>query len=65
MVRMIAETVAFKRPNSDKLEEGVMIGFPYDRQVIIDSDLNIVINCSIEHYHNNQQTFILNNQFES
>lgn len=65
MVKLIAETVCFKRPNSDKLEEGVMIGFPGDRYVIIDSDLNIVISCSLEHYHNNQQTFNLNNQFES
>lgn len=65
MVKLVAETVCFKRPNSDILEEGVMIGFPSDRHVIIDADLNIVINCSLEHYHNNQQTFNLNNQFES
>lgn len=64
MVKLVAETVCFKRPNSDTLEEGVMIGID-DRHVIIDSDLNIVINCSLEHYHNNQQTFNLNNQFES
>lgn len=61
MVKLVAETVCFKRPNSDKLEEGVMIGFPCDGHVIIDADLNIVINCSIEHYNNNQQTFPLNN----
>lgn len=61
---MVAQTVSFKRPNSDILEEGVMVGF-FGRHVIIDSDLNIVINCSLEHYHNNQQTFNLNNQFKS
>lgn len=65
MVKLVAETICFKRPNSDTLEEGVMIGFPGDRHVIIDADLNIVLNCSLEHYHNNQQTFNLNNQFES
>lgn len=64
MVKLVAETVCFKRPNSDVAEQGVMIGID-DRHVIIDSDLNIVLNCSIEHYHNNQQTFNLNNHFES
>lgn len=65
MVKLVVETVCFKRPNSNVVEQGVMIGFPGDRHVIIDSDLNIVINCSLEHYHNNQQIFTLNNQFES
>lgn len=65
MVKLVAETVCFKRPNSDILEEGVMVGFSGDGHVIIDSNLNIVINCSLEHYHNNQQVFPLNNQFES
>lgn len=53
-----AETVEFKRPDSEKIEHGLMVGYD-DKHVIIDSDLNIVINCSIEHYNNNQTRFIL------
>ncbi len=53
-----AETVEFKRPDSEKIEHGLMVGHD-DKHVIIDSDLNIIINCSIEHYNNNQKRFIL------
>lgn len=54
-----AEIVKFKRPNSDKEEVGVMIG-NFDRHIIIDNDLNIVINCSIEKYLNDDIIFNLN-----
>lgn len=53
-----AETVEFKRPDSEKIEHGIMVGHD-DKHIIIDQDLNIVINCSIEHYNNNQTRFIL------
>lgn len=58
MERLIAETVHFKRPDSDIMEIGVMIGKD-DKHIIVDSNLNIIINCSIEHYENNQQVFSL------
>ena len=54
-----AEVVKFKRPNSDKEEVGVMLG-EFGRHVIIDNDLNIVINCSLEKYTNDSITFNLN-----
>lgn len=44
-----AERVKFKRPNSDKEELGLMVG-EFGRHIIIDNDLNIVINCSLEKY---------------
>lgn len=56
MVKLVAETVCFKRPNSNKMEEGVMMSID-DRHIIIDSYLNIVLNYSIENYYNNQRTF--------
>ncbi len=56
---MKAEVVKFKRPNSDKEEVGVMLG-EFGRHIIIDNDLNIVINCSLERYTNDNITFNLN-----
>lgn len=44
-----AERVKFKRPNSTKVELGLMIG-TFGRHLIIDNELNIVLNCSIEEY---------------
>ena len=47
------ERVKFKRPNSDKEELGLMIG-EFGRHIIIDNDMNIVINCSLEKYINDK-----------
>lgn len=44
-----AERIKFKRPNSDKEEPGLLVG-EFGRHIIIDNDLNIVINCSLEKY---------------
>ena len=53
------QVVKFKRPNSDIIEEGVVIGY-YDRHVIIDKDLNVVINCSYEQWIGEEISFVLN-----
>lgn len=52
------EKVNFKRPNSDKEESGLMIG-EFGRHIIIDTDMNIVINCSLEKYTNDRMQFNL------
>lgn len=53
-----AERVKFKRPNSDKTEIGLMIG-EFGRHLIVDNDMNIVINCSLEKYINDSIQFNL------
>lgn len=53
------QVVIFKRPNSDKLEFGLYVGYE-DHHLIIDQDLNVVINCSIEQYMGEETRFILN-----
>ena len=57
---MIAEVqrVKFKRPSSDKEEIGLLIG-EFGRHVIVDNDLNVVINCSLESYINDRIQFNL------
>ena len=52
------ERMKFKRPNSDKEEIGLMIG-EFGRHIIIDNDLNIVINCSLEKYIDDSINFNL------
>lgn len=52
------QRVKFKRPNSNKEEIGLMVG-EYGRHIIIDNDLNIVINCSLEKYINDRILFNL------
>lgn len=44
------ETVKFRRPNSDKIELGFQISDTFDRKIIIDTDMNIVLNYSLEAY---------------
>ena len=53
------QCVTFKRPNSNVLEKGIIIG-EFGRHIIIDKDLNIVINCSLESYECNKIEFNLN-----
>ena len=52
------QRVKFKRPNSDKEEIGLMVG-EFGRHIVIDNDLNIVINCSLEKYVNDRILFNL------
>lgn len=52
------ERVKFKYPSSDKEKIGLMIG-EFGRHIIIDNDLNIVINCSLEEYINDRIQFNL------
>ena len=51
------ETIDFKTPNSDKLESGLRISDDKGRSIVLDTDFNIVINCSYEHYYNNITTY--------
>jgi len=53
------QVVRFKRPDSDKIESGVIIGYE-DKHLIIDEHLNVIINCSIEQYVGEETRFILN-----
>lgn len=53
------QVIIFRRPNSDKLESGLCVGYE-DHHLIIDQDLNVVINCSIEQYIGEETRFILN-----
>ena len=55
-----AERVKFKRPNSNKEEIGLMIG-EFGRHIIIDNDMNIVINCSLEKYFCDKVNYDLDN----
>ena len=52
------ERIKFKRHNSDKEELGLMVG-EFGRHIIIDNDMNIVINCSLEKYINDRIQFNL------
>lgn len=52
------ERVKFKRPNSDKIEVGLLIG-EFGRHIIVDDCLNVVINCSLESYANDSKSFEL------
>lgn len=52
------ERIKFKRPNSNKEELGLMIG-EFGRHIIIDNDMNIVINCSLQKYINDRIQFNL------
>ena len=52
------QVVIFKRPNSDRLESGLCVGYE-DRHLIIDQDLNVVINCSIQQYMGEETRFML------
>ena len=56
------ERIKFKRPNSEKEELGLMIG-EFGRHIIIDNDMNIVINCSLEGYCNDRKEYNLNPGF--
>ena len=55
------ERVKFKRPNCEKEEIGLMVG-EFGRHIIVDSDMNIVINCSLEKYANDSINFNLSEQ---
>lgn len=57
-----AERVTFKRPNSEDVEIGLIIG-EFGRHIIVDNDMNIVINCSIEAYYNDRKEFNLKPSF--
>lgn len=52
------ERIKFKRPSSNKQELGLMIG-EFGRHIIVDNDMNIVINCSLEKYINDKIQFNL------
>ena len=56
------ERVKFKRPNSETVELGLMIG-EFGRHLIIDNYMNIVINCSLEGYCNDRKEYTLNPSF--
>ena len=56
------ERVKFKRPNSDKIEIGLLVG-EFGRHCIIDNGMNIVINCSLESYYNDRTEYNLNPSF--
>ena len=53
------ERIKFNRPNSDKAELGLLLG-EFGRHIIIDNEMNIVINCSLEKYINDRIQFNLN-----
>lgn len=53
----IAETIEFKRPNCNGIEGGLRVSDGNGRSIIIDSDMNIVINCSYHKYNSDSQTF--------
>lgn len=51
------ETIEFTRPNSYKIEDGLRVSDDTGRAIVIDTDMNIVINCSYSNYHNDTKTF--------